>query len=74
MSHITIDTLNRSWHFGFGTGRVKALHLDIQERYRRWQQSRIIAAELRQYAPNEIVELGITRADIDRIADDAAGR
>ncbi len=40
----------------------------LLERYRRWRQYRRTAAELRQYTDSELVELGISRYDIEQVA------
>jgi hypothetical protein len=69
MANITIDALNRGWNLGFVTDAAGALSKVLQERVRRRQE--IIEAEPRQYSRNEITELGISRADIWHIANEA---
>jgi hypothetical protein len=70
MSILTMDAPNGGWNLGFVTRKIAALRMDLQERHRRRQLSRTMLAELRQYTAAEIVELGIARADISRIAAD----
>lgn len=73
MTHITMDVLGRNSNLGFVGRTVRAIKITLLKRFRRWREYRAIAAELCQYSASEIVELGISRADIDDIADDAAG-
>ena len=74
MTHITFDALNHGWSLGFVTERIEALRTALREHSRRRQALRAVEAELDQYTADEIVELGIARADIEFIAADAAGR
>lgn len=46
--------------------------LDIAGRLRRHRRYRRMVRELHDYARNELTELGIAPADIDRVARDAA--
>lgn len=71
MTNIAMDRLNRGWNFGFVTGAARALRKARQERSRRQREFRILEAELRQYSRDEITELGISRADIWHIANEA---
>jgi uncharacterized protein YjiS (DUF1127 family) len=73
MTDIAMEALNRGWKFGFATGVVAPLHLDLRERYRRWRQYRTMVAELRQYSAGQITELGIADADIESVAREATG-
>jgi uncharacterized protein YjiS (DUF1127 family) len=72
MTHSTIDVLGRNSSLGFVGRMVQAIKSNLVERSRRWRKYRTVAAELRQYSASEMVELGISRADIDSIAGDAA--
>lgn len=74
MTDITLNALNRGSYLGFATGMVLQLHRNLSERYRRWREYRTVAAELRQYAAAELTELGISEADIETVARDAAAR
>ena len=49
-------------------GKLETAKLALLERYRRWRQYRNTAAELRQYTDSELVELGISRYDIEEVA------
>lgn len=72
MTQSTMDILGRNSSLGFVGRTVEAIKSNLVERSRRSRKYRTIAAELRQYSASEIVELGISRADIDRIAGDPA--
>ncbi len=71
MTNITMDALNRRWNFGLVTDAARSLRKALQERARRRQEFRTIEAELRQYSHDEITELGISRADIWHITNEA---
>ena len=71
MTNITMDALNRGLSFGFVTDTVHALRKALQDQSRRRRQFRTIEAELRQYSGDEITDLGISRADIRNIANEA---
>ena len=73
MTHITMDVLGRNSSLGFVGRTILAIKITLVERSRRWREYRTVAAELRQYSASEIVELGISRGDIDDVAGDAAG-
>ena len=73
MTHITFDAPNHGWNLGFVTERIAALRMVFGQRSRRRQAFRRIEAELDQYSAEEIAELGISHADIEFIADEAAG-
>jgi uncharacterized protein YjiS (DUF1127 family) len=72
MTHITMDVLGRNSSLGFVGRPVQAIKSNPVDRFRRWRKYQTVAAELRQYSANEIVELGISEADIDYVAGDAA--
>jgi uncharacterized protein YjiS (DUF1127 family) len=72
MTHITMDVLDRNSSLRFVGRMVQAIKATLVERIRRWSEYRTVAAELRQYSASEIVELGISEADIDYVAADAA--
>ena len=46
--------------------------MNIRERIRRWRRYRTFIREMGDYSHHELTELGIARADIGRIAWDAA--
>jgi uncharacterized protein YjiS (DUF1127 family) len=48
--------------------RLTAIRLAFAERYRRWRRYRTTVAELRQYSDGELIELGISRYDIEQVA------
>jgi uncharacterized protein YjiS (DUF1127 family) len=73
MTHITMDVPGRNSSLEFVARPVQAIMSNLADRFRRWRKFRTVAAELRQYSASEIVELGISRADINYIADDAGG-
>ena len=73
MTHITMDIPGRNSSLEFFGRKVQAITSSLVDRFRRWREFRTVAAELRQYSASEIVELGISRADIDYIADDVSG-
>jgi uncharacterized protein YjiS (DUF1127 family) len=73
MTHITIDVPGRYSSLEFVGRPVQAIKSNLVARFRRWRKYRTVAAELRQYSTSEIIELGISRADIDYIADDVSG-
>ena len=72
MTHITIDVLGRNSNLSFAERTVLAIKANLADRVHCWHKYRTVAAELRQYSASEIVELGISAADIDYIAGDAA--
>ena len=53
---------------------LKTVCLGLADRYRRWRHYRRTVEELRQYADYELVELGISRYDIDDVARADTGR
>ena len=67
MALIAIEGRDLGWNVNFA-GRLKMARHGLVERYRRWRQHRRIAAELRRYTDSELVELGISRYDIDEVA------
>ena len=54
------------------TDRLETMFAQLTHRYRRWQCRRTIEAELSDYTPAELAELGITEADVCRIARDGS--
>ena len=74
MADITLDRLDRGTKFGSGTADAVGLFMSLADRYRRWRRYRTTKAELAQYSATELTELGISEADIDRIARDAVDR
>jgi len=42
--------------------------MEIRDRIRRWRRYRNMVRELESYTPAELIELGIARPDIARIA------
>jgi uncharacterized protein YjiS (DUF1127 family) len=49
-------------------GRLTTIRLGFAERYHCWRQYRTTVGELRQYSVGELVELGISRYDIEEVA------
>ena len=47
--------------------------MTIVEKFRRLVRYRQLLQELQEYSDNELTELGIARADIERIAYEACG-
>jgi len=72
MTHITFDALNHGWSLGFATGRVPSFRETLGARYRRWRTYRAVKAELKQYEPEHLADFGVSEADIDRVAREAA--
>ena len=72
MTDIAIDALNRGWSLGFATGKVPSLRDTLRDRYRRWRTYRAVKAELEQYQPEHLADFGVSEADIDRVAREAA--
>jgi uncharacterized protein YjiS (DUF1127 family) len=50
------------------TDRLTTVWVRLLERHRRWRQFRRTVSELRQYADDELLELGISRYDIEDVA------
>jgi uncharacterized protein YjiS (DUF1127 family) len=67
MTLIAIDGRNFGSNLNF-VGRLTSIRLGLVERYRRWLRHRTTMAELRQYSDSELVELGISRYDIEDVA------
>ena len=70
MTLISIDRPNFGPTVKF-TGRLTTFRFYLVERYRQWRQYRTTLAELHQYSDGELVELGITRYDVEEIANRA---
>jgi hypothetical protein len=66
----TADTLHSGWTIGDAVRSILerfSARLDARRRYR------AVRDELLDYSPQQLVELGISGADVDFIAEDAAG-
>jgi uncharacterized protein YjiS (DUF1127 family) len=48
--------------------RLTAIRFAFAEGYHRWRKYRTTVAELRKYSDGELVELGISRYDIEQVA------
>lgn len=58
----------QGWTFDPITDRFHAALARLTRRYERWQRCRTIEAELGDYTPDQLVELGITEADVEWVA------
>ena len=67
----TADTLHSGWTIG---DAVRSFFEDFSARLAAKRRYRAVRAELLDYSPQQLVELGISEADVDFIAEDAAGR
>ncbi len=74
MAHLTIDTRRRGRSAGYLASHFSGLPAALSRWISRRRISRTVASELGQYSEQEISELGISRADIEFIANDAAER
>ncbi len=61
------DTLNSGWSLAEGTGSIIER---VSTRWAAWRRYRTVRAELLDYSPQQLAELGISDADIDFIAAD----
>ena len=67
MTQIAIDGQNFGSSHNF-IGGLTTIRLRLLRQYRHWRQYRTTVNELRQYADSELVELGISRYDIEDVA------
>ena len=67
----TADTLHSGWTFG---DAVRSIREGFSARLAAWRRYRTVRAELLDYSPQQLVELGISEADVDFIAENASGR
>lgn len=66
--HTFAADANRGWSLHLAIARVGAMLHDLSEQYRRRRRYREIEAELLDYSPEQLAELEISEADIDRVA------
>jgi len=62
----TADTLNNGWNLAEAAGSIIERY---SVRLAAWRHYRTVRAELRDYSPQQLAELGISEADIDFIAE-----
>ncbi len=62
----TADTLNNRWNLAEAAGSIFDRYV---ARWAAWRRYRTVRAELLDYSPRQLAELGISEADIDFIAE-----
>jgi uncharacterized protein YjiS (DUF1127 family) len=62
----TADTPNNGWNLAEAAGSIIER---VSTRWAAWRRYRTVRAELLDYSPQQIAELGISKADIDFIAE-----
>jgi uncharacterized protein YjiS (DUF1127 family) len=67
MTLIAIEGRNLASGVKF-SDRLTTVWVRLRERHRRWRKYRRTVSELGQYADSELVELGISRYDIEDVA------
>jgi uncharacterized protein YjiS (DUF1127 family) len=63
------DTLHNGWSFAEA---VRSIRERFSGNWAAWRRYRTVRAELLDYSPQQLVELGISEADVDFVAEDAS--